>query len=324
MGETTGGTRVDYLSDALGSVTATTNGSGAVQNRYRYKPYGSRLSKVGTAPDPKFQWVGRWGYKHSNASVTYVRARHLLAAMGVWTTVDATGRSPKYLYADGTPTTLIDAQGEAPAVPNTRPEFESSFGCNQETNEFIWKYCNWCYSPRRDLAEDRTGCQALCHAMASAYYDECKKPRRDSNKTFRPPLDPFGNLIPGEVAPRSSKLTQAEVRNVVFTEIPCEQRPSLSNVPCHLNIDVTQCANYGFGILHPLRPRDKIPRTKYVFNVHKCRDCCSDLYLPRGFAPQAAIDSCYDALRRCNEHCDNVVNAWRALGWGRVLQRKEH
>jgi hypothetical protein len=40
LGETTGGIRTDYLTDALGSVTATVNPSGQVVNRYTYKPYG--------------------------------------------------------------------------------------------------------------------------------------------------------------------------------------------------------------------------------------------------------------------------------------------
>jgi hypothetical protein len=34
--------RTDYLTDALGGVTATLNQSGAVVNTYRYKPYGGQ------------------------------------------------------------------------------------------------------------------------------------------------------------------------------------------------------------------------------------------------------------------------------------------
>jgi hypothetical protein len=54
LGENGPDGRVDYLTDALGSVTTTVNGSGAVLNQYRYKPSGAQLSKTGTAPDPKF------------------------------------------------------------------------------------------------------------------------------------------------------------------------------------------------------------------------------------------------------------------------------
>ncbi len=45
----------DYMRDALGSVTGTCNpDDGAVQNTYRYKPYGERLTKTRSSPDPKF------------------------------------------------------------------------------------------------------------------------------------------------------------------------------------------------------------------------------------------------------------------------------
>ena len=40
-----------YMRDALGSVTGTIPNK-VVANTYRYKPYGERLAKTGTAPDP--------------------------------------------------------------------------------------------------------------------------------------------------------------------------------------------------------------------------------------------------------------------------------
>ena len=49
LGESGPNGKVDYLTDALGSVTTTVNGTGAVLNEYRYKPYGAQLSKTGTA-----------------------------------------------------------------------------------------------------------------------------------------------------------------------------------------------------------------------------------------------------------------------------------
>ena len=42
-GEATSGSRTHYLTDALGSVTATVNSSAVVQNTYSWKPYGSML-----------------------------------------------------------------------------------------------------------------------------------------------------------------------------------------------------------------------------------------------------------------------------------------
>src|SRR5437879_2396258 len=60
-----GGSRVDYLSDALGSITATLNQSAQLQNTYRYKPYGAQLAKTGASPDPSFTWVGTQGYRQT-------------------------------------------------------------------------------------------------------------------------------------------------------------------------------------------------------------------------------------------------------------------
>src|SRR5712691_9916559 len=79
LGEkTTGGSRVDYLTDALGSVTATANQSAQVVNTYRYKPYGAQLAKTGVGADPSFRWVGSQGYRRTGTkwSDVYVRARH--------------------------------------------------------------------------------------------------------------------------------------------------------------------------------------------------------------------------------------------------------
>src|ERR1044072_2433939 len=85
-----GGSRVDYLTDALGSVTATLNQSAQVVNTYRYKPYGSQLAKTGVGADPAFQWVGTQGYRPTGRkfSDTYVRARHYDSSTGRWTTKD--------------------------------------------------------------------------------------------------------------------------------------------------------------------------------------------------------------------------------------------
>ncbi len=50
--KTTGGTRTDYLRDALGSVVGTVNQSAQVVNTYRHKPYGAQLAKTGVGADP--------------------------------------------------------------------------------------------------------------------------------------------------------------------------------------------------------------------------------------------------------------------------------
>jgi hypothetical protein len=79
-----------YHTDALGSVTMTTDQNGDVLNEYRYKPFGTVKTKTGTAPDPKFLWVGSLGYRQTGRiySDAYVRARHYGYLQGAWTSVD--------------------------------------------------------------------------------------------------------------------------------------------------------------------------------------------------------------------------------------------
>ena len=88
--QTTGSSRIDYLTDALGNVTATVNASGQVVNTYKYKPYGALLQKTGSGSDPSFQWVGSQGYRQTGKkySDVYVRARHYDSLNGRWTTKD--------------------------------------------------------------------------------------------------------------------------------------------------------------------------------------------------------------------------------------------
>ncbi len=125
IGERTAGSpRVDYLTDALGSVTATVNQSGQVVNTYRYKPYGELLAKTGGGPDPAFGWVGTKGYRPTkqNFSDFYVRARHYDSSTGRWPNVDPIGfyvgepfaRVQPYGYAFSCPNTRIDPSGLAP------------------------------------------------------------------------------------------------------------------------------------------------------------------------------------------------------------------
>jgi RHS repeat-associated protein len=114
--KTAGSSRVDYLTDALGSVTGTLNQSAQVVNTYRYKPYGAQLAKTGTGADPSFLWVGSQGYRQTGRKFSddYVRARHYSSAEGMWTTKDPFLIYPwrgSYFYADTSPVLLVDVSG---------------------------------------------------------------------------------------------------------------------------------------------------------------------------------------------------------------------
>lgn len=118
--------RVDYLTDALGSVTATIDqaggAGGTLQNTYQYKPYGQMLAKTGTAPDPKFTWVGSQGYRRTGRkySDVYVRARQYESVNGRWTTKnrfeDLLNGEFTYCYTMANPVTSIDPTGYYPQV----------------------------------------------------------------------------------------------------------------------------------------------------------------------------------------------------------------
>ncbi len=93
IGEKSGGVRTDYLTDALGSVTATVDQTGSVINRYTFKPYGGLLAKVGVGADPLNTWVGSLGYRQTAKKYcdVYVRARHYDTVNGRWATKDPIG-----------------------------------------------------------------------------------------------------------------------------------------------------------------------------------------------------------------------------------------
>lgn len=147
-----GVSRVDYLPDALGSVTATTTpGSpSTVENTYRMKPYGSTLVKTGAGADPRFRWLGAAGYRRTNLfrPGVYVRARHYSQEDGRWTTVDPLWPTqPRYSYGKESPTVYSDFWGLLPSQsaegylpPNPLPGVKTK-NCTREQEIEISKLC---------------------------------------------------------------------------------------------------------------------------------------------------------------------------------------
>src|SRR5882762_2738977 len=111
---TTCGSRVDYLTDMLGSVTATVNQNAQVVNTYRHKPYGAQLAKTGVGADPAFLWNGRSGYRQTGNKFSddYMRSRHYSTDTARWTTVDARWTVElAYIYVLNNPVTFTDSSG---------------------------------------------------------------------------------------------------------------------------------------------------------------------------------------------------------------------
>jgi len=136
-GQSSAGARTDFLTDALGSVTATVDPAAAVVNTYRNKAYGVQLAKTGAGVDPKFLWAGDTGSRNTGlgGSDFYNRARHYGAGHATWTSplkslvmVDNGNTEFTYSYAYQNPTTFIDPNGLKPVKPS--PQKGSGMGSN--------------------------------------------------------------------------------------------------------------------------------------------------------------------------------------------------
>jgi RHS repeat-associated protein len=102
-----------YVTDALGSTIALTNGSGATTASYSYEPYGN-TTKAG-ADDSVVQFTGRENDEASN--LYYYRARYYSPQLGRFISQDPTGFSGGlnwYAYADGNPISESDPLGLRP------------------------------------------------------------------------------------------------------------------------------------------------------------------------------------------------------------------
>ena len=113
------GARKDFLTDALGSVTAEVDQTGNTKTfDGRYQPYGGILSSAGSKGS--FGWVGTWGYRETGlgGSSHYVRARHYSKTGGNWNTADKLWPIERpYLYVDNRQVTqYIDLTGMAPGT----------------------------------------------------------------------------------------------------------------------------------------------------------------------------------------------------------------
>ncbi|MFE6132967.1 RHS repeat-associated core domain-containing protein [Streptomyces sp. NPDC056437] len=108
---TTGGTSYYYLTDAIGSVVAVADESGAKVNAYAYSPRG--VQRAGTSeqvPQP-YRFAG--GFQDPTGLYHYA-ARYYDPNLGRFTSPDPSGQEKNpYLYAEGDPVNRIDPTGLA-------------------------------------------------------------------------------------------------------------------------------------------------------------------------------------------------------------------
>jgi len=181
---TLGQSRLDYVTDALGSVIATVDQTLTVQSTARYKPYGATLASTGA--DLTFGYTGSTGSRTTGRPHTdlYNWNRHLGSVDGRWTTVDPLwpGTQP-YSYCRSNPASLTDPFGLSPAG---RPA--GNVTCSSQWNAFIYQYCNECF--QQNPFSDPTGCKAQCSTWANDYYNACGKPTVPPPILGFPPYNP--------------------------------------------------------------------------------------------------------------------------------------
>lgn len=103
IGETRDGVRRAYLREAKGSVVATVNADGEVENTYRYKPFGGLLAKTGDGPDPRFLFLGSLGFQTNPTRYAELYYAHFVYSTeaGRWNQLLTIGRF-RFGYRFGT------------------------------------------------------------------------------------------------------------------------------------------------------------------------------------------------------------------------------
>ncbi len=99
-----------FLSDALGSTVALSDGAGALQTQYTYEPFGNTTTS-GPANDNSYQYTGR---ENDGTGLYYYRARYYNPVWQRFIAEDPIGlRGPinLYAYADGNPVIFVDPLG---------------------------------------------------------------------------------------------------------------------------------------------------------------------------------------------------------------------
>jgi RHS repeat-associated protein len=137
----------NYLTDALGSSVALTDGSGVVQTEYTYEPFGGTVTSGGSTASP-FGFTGR---EVDGTGLYFYRARyydsHLQRFLGQDPLGCAAGDPNLYVYASNAPQVYTDPKGLKPSPqfggspqrpsgpPGGRPPAGSGPGPNPPPND---------------------------------------------------------------------------------------------------------------------------------------------------------------------------------------------
>ena len=128
QGEQISGTSYYYTFDHLGSVREMTDGTGAIQARYDYDPYG-RVTPLADNIPSDFQYAGYYEHAISGLNLTLFRAYDPVASR--WLSRDPLGEitGPNlYGYVDNSPVNFYDPSGQFLAAPGVAAAAGTSIG----------------------------------------------------------------------------------------------------------------------------------------------------------------------------------------------------
>lgn len=112
------GNREYFLTDALGSTLALTDGTGTVQQTYAYEPYGE-VAATGSSDNP-YQYTGRENDDQSlGTGLYYYRARYYSPTLKRFIAEDPMGLAAglnEYAYVNGSPTNWRDPSGRQSVI----------------------------------------------------------------------------------------------------------------------------------------------------------------------------------------------------------------
>ena len=147
----------NYLTDALGSSVALTDGSGGVQTEYTYEPFGG-TSVTGASTTSALAFTGR---ESDGTGLYYYRARYYQSTLQRFASEDplqfASGDANHYVYVRNSPAVWSDPLGLQVPKPNGPPPIPLPDGKNGKPNSWEYDKKTGRYDPKYPVPSPKGG-----------------------------------------------------------------------------------------------------------------------------------------------------------------------